>query len=101
MQQWAGDLEQLLALTKESCQRLLSEHVPSPDVISSNQDTGLRDVLKTILKRCGGLSKGGSQIHIQVPQTHVKLPQRDSCAELINNVCRSTVCMEKVLQRLN
>lgn len=80
LQQWAGELEQLLALATESCQRLLSEHVPSPSVMSSNQDTGLRDVLKIILEQCGGLSKGDSQIHIQVSQTRVKLLQRDSCA---------------------
>ena len=73
LQQWAGELEQLQALATESCERLLSEHVPTPNAISSNRDAGLRDVLKLILEQCGGLSKDNSQIHIQVPQIQLNI----------------------------
>lgn len=75
LQQWVGELEQLLASATESCQKLLSQHVlpsPPPDtaMTSSNQDTalvlGLRDAIKIILEQCSGFSKGDPQLHIQV-----------------------------------
>ncbi len=73
LQQWAGELEQLLPLATESCQKLLTQ--PSLDAMTSlNQDTaaaaglGLRDVLKIILEQCSTFSKGDPQIHIQVHQ---------------------------------
>ena len=57
-------------MATEACQRLLSQHMPSPDaMVSSNQDTGLRDALKIILEQRGDWSKADSQIHIQVPYT--------------------------------
>ena len=76
LQQWVGELEQLLASATESCQKLPSQHVlscpPDAAMTSSNQETvlvlvGLRDVLKVILEQCSGFSKGDiPQIHIQV-----------------------------------
>ena len=61
------ELEQLRALATGTCQRLLSEGVSSAGVASSNQDAGLRDVLRIILEQLGGLSREDlQQIHIQV-----------------------------------
>ena len=67
------ELKQLRALATESCQRLLSQCVPSPDVISSNQDAGLRDVLKIILEQCSGSSEHDLQIAIQVLKSYKTL----------------------------
>lgn len=65
LEQLREEMEQLLALAAESCERLLSKDVPSPTEVSSNQDVGLRDLLVTLLEECGIEAKLQLQVQVE------------------------------------
>lgn len=94
LQQWVGELEQLLTLATESCQRLWSDHVPPPVVITSTGEVGMRDVLKTLLDHCG--SEDNLRVSIQVLTINV----RHLAYTLYKHTNRSILCT-KVLRPLS
>ena len=73
-------------LSAQTCRRLTNDATPLDETRSSNQDVGLRDVLKDLLVQCGSVEEGCSQLQVQVKRGGVNTyyDAVDNCGRLIN-----------------